>query len=187
MDLLHPEFVHNNIFGFGNSIPPTNVKYYNWKKKTESESPIGLSFDYYSKSFVTRGFTHTKNFHLFVYPSFSWSRVSFQNNHLFIGVNLLPTGMKKTKWFITIRHNFYKTPLQKQLMKIMAASILTQDYCQMLNQAAESDLKQAVLFDKTFEKEEPVLQIHRLFTENYKYVDAKDCVELYEHFNNKSL
>lgn len=182
MDLLHPEFVHNNLFGFGNSIPPKNVKFYQYGNATHRNPSIGLSFDYFSKSIVTRGFTQTDNYHLFSYPSFSWSRVSFKKNHLIIGVNLLPTGNKKTKWFVTVCHNFYKNPLEKRILKLMAASILTQDFCQMRNQATESELKRALLFGKTFENEEPVLWLNRYFTEHYQYVTIQDCVELYEDF-----
>ena len=211
MDLLHPEFVHNNLFGFGSTIPPRNVQFYNYDNYTHRSPSIGLSFDYYSKSFVTRGFTHTDNFHLFVYPSFTWSRVSFpkmimpnacaaslkapkdskfrfktsDKNHLIISVNFLPTGVKQTKWFVTICHNFYKNPFEKRFLQLMALSILTQDYCQMKNQAVETDLKQAVLFGKKFENEDPVLWLNRYFTEQYKYVDMTDCVELYEDFLRK--
>ena len=184
MDLLHPEYVHNNLFGFGNSIPPKNVIFYDYNNTQNITPNIGLSFDYYSKSIVTKGFTQTDNFHLFVYPSFSWSRVSFEKNHLYIGVNLLPTGIKKTKWYITVCHNFYKKSWEKQMLKMMAVSILTQDYIQMKNQAIETNLKKAILFNKKFENEEPVLRLNRYFTDCYKYVDMNDCVNLYDDYKN---
>lgn len=177
MDLLHPEFVHNNAFGFGNSIPPKNIQNYAWNKNGLSH--IGMSFDYYSNSFVTRGISHTQNYHQYVYPSFTWSRVSFLKNHLFIGVHFLPTETRKTKWFITLRHNFYKNPIEKPLLKMMATSILTQDYFQMINQSEESEMKKAILFSKTFDNETPVLRLHKLFTENYKFPDLQDSLELY--------
>lgn len=69
----------------------------------------------------------------------------------------------------------------------MATSILAQDFCQMKNQAAESELKRSVLFGKKFENEEPVLWLNRYFTENYRYVDMNDCVELYNDFNGKKI
>jgi phenylpropionate dioxygenase-like ring-hydroxylating dioxygenase large terminal subunit len=31
MDLRHPEYVHGGLFGFGNNIPPKNIKHYKFK------------------------------------------------------------------------------------------------------------------------------------------------------------
>ena len=36
---------------------------------------------------------------MYLYPSFSWSKVSFHKNNLIIGVNLLPLENKKTRWY----------------------------------------------------------------------------------------
>jgi hypothetical protein len=91
---------------------------------------------------------------MYLYPSFSWSKVSFLDKHLIIGVNLLPLSNKKTRWFITICHNYYKTEIGKEFMKSLALIILSQDFKQMKNQFPENDLKKEVLFDKTFKDEE---------------------------------
>ena len=69
MDLRHPEYVHNKLFGFGSIIPPQNVKYY----KYIDNNSVGLSFDYSSNDrmkMLNDNVKKTTNFHMFVYPSF---------------------------------------------------------------------------------------------------------------------
>jgi nitrite reductase/ring-hydroxylating ferredoxin subunit len=173
MDLRHPEFVHKN--GFGNTIPPENIKHYFY-----SQNRIGLSFDYSSNPMIRKinnNVKYTKNFHMYVYPSFSWSKVSFLDKHLIIGVNLLPLSNKKTRWFITICHNYYKTEIGKKFMKSLALIILSQDFKQMKNQFPENDLKKEVLFDKTFKDEEAILHLREMLKE-YKYPDIEECIQL---------
>jgi phenylpropionate dioxygenase-like ring-hydroxylating dioxygenase large terminal subunit len=142
MDIRHPEYVHNNLFGFGSSIPASNIKYYEYKK---DERAIGLYFEYNSQSIVTNGKKITSNFHMFFYPSFTWSRVTFfdkdRNKNLYIGLHMLPVGQSKTKWFVTVCHDYNKSPLQKKLMKTYALSILSQDFIQLSQQSSENPLK----------------------------------------------
>lgn len=179
MDLRHPEYVHNALFGFGNSIPPENIKYYKYHNKDQR---VGMSFDYASNELmktINNNTKKTKNFHMYVYPSFSWSKVSFQNNDLIIGVNLLPIEKKKTRWYITLCHNYYKSEIGKQLMKKMACIILSQDYYQMKNQYKDDKLKEAILFTHIFKDEEPILELKRMF-QDYQYPDIDTCVDFYK-------
>ena len=184
MDLRHPEYVHNGDkkgFGFGSNIKPSNIKQYKYSKNR-----VGLSFEYNSSRIVKQMNKNviTKNYHMFIYPSFTWSRVSFDNNHLIIAVNLLPLKEKKTRWFITICHNYYTTPIQQNFMKIMAASILSQDYFQMKNQYSENSLKREVLFQHTFEDEDVILWLNDMFSD-YKYPDIDICTNLYKEYKNQ--
>lgn len=182
MDILHPAYVHNNLLGFGNNIPPTNIKNFYYKS---DKKMVGLSFDYSATSLATIGTNYTKNFHMYRYPSFTWSRVTTnKNNHLIIAVNLLPVGVKKTKWFVTICHNYFKNPIEKKILKLMAISILSQDYLQMTNQYLENNLKKEVLFDKNFDNEEIVLWLNNFFYKNYEYIDMEECIKLYKNFKN---
>lgn len=177
MDLRHPEYVHKG--GFGSTIPPTNIKQYKYKDR------VGLSFDYISNPIVKTmndDVRSTHNFHMFVYPTFTWSRVSFKNKHLIIAVNLLPLKNKKTRWFVTICHNYYKTPFQKNIMKGLATFILSQDYFQMKNQYTENKLKAAVLFNHIFKDEDVILWLRSQFNE-YKYPDVDVCLDLYNDYN----
>jgi nitrite reductase/ring-hydroxylating ferredoxin subunit len=182
MDLRHPEFVHNGI-GFGNAIPPENIKQYQINSET-----VGLSFDYIANEWIRKineNAETTQNFHMFYYPSFSWSKVSFnKDKHLIIGVDLLPLQNKKTRWYITLCHNYYTNNIQKQFMKLIAMIILSQDYIQMKNQHKENKLKKYILFDYIFKNEETVLRLKEMFAD-YKYPDDEVCLELYKdfHFN----
>jgi phenylpropionate dioxygenase-like ring-hydroxylating dioxygenase large terminal subunit len=180
MDLRHPEFVHNKLFGFGSIIPPTNIKHFIYEKS----KGIGLAFKYSSNRIMQKfndNVQDTDNFHMYNYPTFSWSKVSFGNKNLLISVNLLPLSEKKTRWYITICHNYYKTELGKSFMKLLAMNILTQDFHQLKTQYPENELKKAILFTHIFKDEEPILELRKLFQE-YKYPDINDCVEIYNDY-----
>jgi len=176
MDLRHPEYVHNKLFGFGSIIPPQNVKYY----KYVDNNSIGLSFDYSSNDrmkMLNDNVKKTNNFHMFVYPSFSWSRVSFDKKNLIIGVNLLPVSPTTTRWYITIRSNYYKSYYEKKFLKFLTQAILNQDYDQMKNQYPDNDLKRAILFNHIFNNEEPILELKKMF-EDYRYPDIEQIIKL---------
>ena len=176
MDLRHPEYVHNKLFGFGSIIPPQNVKYY----KYIDNNSVGLSFDYSSNDrmkMLNDNVKKTTNFHMFVYPSFSWSRVSFDKKNLIIGVNLLPVSPTRTRWYITIRSNYYKAYYEKRFLQFLTQTILNQDYDQMKNQYEENDLKRIILFNHIFNNEEPILELKKMF-EDYRYPDIEQIIKL---------
>ena len=179
MDLRHPEFVHSGI-GFGSVIPPENIKQYQYNK-----NKVGLAFDYKANKIIQKindNSKSTQNFHMFYYPTFSWSKVTFdKTKHLIIGVNLLPLENKKTRWYITICHNYYTNNIQKQLMKLFALVILGQDYIQMKNQHKENKLKKYILFDYIFKNEETIIRLKDMFI-NYKYPNDEICLELYKDY-----
>lgn len=175
MDLRHPEFVHN--IGFGNSIPPENIKHYFYNDVNR----IGLSFDYSASNImkaINNNVDKTQNFHMYNYPSFSWSRVTFENKHLIIGVNLLPLERNKTRWYITICHNYHMSEIGKQFIKMLAFTILQQDYTQMKNQYEDNVLKDAVLLEHIFENELAILELRNMFR-TYQYPDIDNCLLLY--------
>jgi phenylpropionate dioxygenase-like ring-hydroxylating dioxygenase large terminal subunit len=184
MDLRHPEYVHNQLVGFGNTIPPENIKYYTYKSDPRR---VGLSFDYSSNRVmrtINDNVRKTNNFHMYIYPTFTWSKVTFEKKHLIIGVNLLPLEKKKTRWYITLNHNYYKSNMGKEFMKILATTILSQDYIQMKNQYPENALKSEVLFNYKFKDEEPILYLKDMFSD-YQYPDIDNCVELYKDYKQK--
>jgi nitrite reductase/ring-hydroxylating ferredoxin subunit len=184
MDLRHPEYVHGGV-GFGNDIPPENIKEYQFSKKM-----LGLSFDYIANHWIrkiNKNANSTQNFHMFYYPAFSWSKVTFdKTKHLIIGVNLLPLENKKTRWFVTICHNYYKSALQKQFMKMLALVILTQDFVQMKNQFKETKLKQELLFNHVFNNELTIMRLKNMLSE-YRYPDENICLQLYKDYKNSLI
>ena len=205
MDLRHPEFVHS--LGFGNTVPPENIRHYFYpafkksilreenseevpKKKesnriglsVEESTRIGLSFDYISSDIMKslhKDMKITKNFHMFQYPSFSWSRVSFQEKDLFIGVHLLPLGPNKTRWYITIRHNYYTSELGKNFIKMLAMMILSQDHQQMKNQQVDSELKRRMILEHVFPEEALIVLMKQNWFSKYRYPDMKEVLQLY--------
>lgn len=178
VDLRHPEYVHGGMFGFGNSVPPKNVKQVQY-----SPHRVGLAFDYASKlsiSKLNRDTTHTQNFHMYLFPTFSWSKVTFhRTNHLIIGVNLLPIAPKKTRWYITVCNNYMTSPIQTEFVNALASTILGQDFVQMRRQTQDSELKRAIMFEHVFPDEDIILWVRDMLSE-YKYPDMNMCVELYK-------
>jgi hypothetical protein len=184
MDLRHPEYVHSR--GFGNSVPPTNIKHYTYASDPKR---VGLAFDYESNTImrtINENTRKTSNYHMYIYPTFSWSKVTFENKHLIIGVNLLPIEPKKTRWYITLCHNYYTSEFGRLFMKGLALTILGQDESQMKKQAEESPLKRAALFGHIFKDEEPILFLKNLFLKEYRYPDIDACAELYDSFLNQN-
>ena len=179
MDVRHPEFVHNKLFGFGSNIPPSNLKHYHYPNPLS----IGLSFQYESSKIVQSmndAVPLTKNFHMYTYPSFTWSKVSFSKKELIISVNLQPLTPNKTRWYVTVCHNYYTNEIQKNIMKALAGTILSQDYVQMKNQYEDNLLKRAVVMDYTFGNEEPILDLYKMFYDTYKYPSIDECARFYE-------
>jgi hypothetical protein len=161
-------------------VPPENIKEFIYNNEK-----VGLSFDYNANKIIkkiNKNTVTTKNFHMFYYPTFSWSKVTFaKNNNLIIGVNLLPLSNKKTRWYITIVHNYYTNKVEKQIMKIFAMVILGQDFVQMKNQQMENKLKKYILFNYVFKNEETVIRLKDIF-KNYDYPTDDICLELYKDY-----
>jgi len=182
MDIRHPEYIHNKILGFGSNNPPTNLKEYYYNNES-----IGLQFDYESNDrmkLINKNIKLTHNLHTYLYPSFSWSIVSFNYNNLIIGVNFLPLAKKKTRWFVTICHNYYKSQIGKNIIKNLANLILNQDSVQMKNQCEDNILKKNMLFEHTFEDEETLLRLNDML-KDYKYYDINDCHNIYTTYKNQ--
>lgn len=180
MDILHPEFVHNRGgIGFGSSVPPSGLRILH-----PDENSVAMMFGYKSNRVVRgagagagaeAGGRSTENYHVFQYPGFTWSRVSFERkNHIIIAVHFCPVAPKKTKWYVTLCHNYQTSPIGHEFVKTMARIILGQDKGQMENQAPENALKKELLFKHTFPGEDAILWLEREFRERgYVYPDAE--------------
>jgi len=185
MDLNHPAFVHNNIFGFGSNIPPENIKTFKY-----NDNKIGLGFTYKSNSNLVhfkKGLKYSRNFHIYEYPYTSWSRVTLPNGeHLIVNVNLLPIGPNKTRWFVTLKYNYWnKYPFEKLFMEFAARCILFQDKLQLSKQALENGLKRMVLYQHSFDNDNHVEELREMF-KKYEYPDMIHVTRLYEYHKNKN-
>jgi hypothetical protein len=185
MDINHPSMIHNNIFGFGSNIPPDNIKTIRYPFEKEK---IAMSFNYKS----TSGLVHLKNslkksvnFHMYEYPLTSWSRVSLpRNENLFVNVNLLPLSQDKTRWIITLKHNFWKSSIEREFLKIAAKCIIYQDEMQMKKQSIDSPLKNIIMNQRELPNEDHLNDIKQMVN-NYRYPTTGMVVMLYNY--HKSL
>jgi phenylpropionate dioxygenase-like ring-hydroxylating dioxygenase large terminal subunit len=180
MDVNHPAFVHNNPLGFGSSIPPSNFKVIKYPKNNHK---IGLSFMYSTNKnlhSIKRELQRSKNFHIFEYPYTTWSRVSLPNNEqLFLNVNFLPISDNKTKMLITVKHNFWKSSLEKRMIDFMTYCVFSQDRDQMIRQADETPLKKLVMHQHVMHNEEHILMMKSMF-QNYRVPNSDDVMQLYK-------
>lgn len=189
MDLNHPEYIHNNALGFGSSIPPHNYKFFPYEKIGDR---VGIHFEYYLKKNIdvinynieTNNHNSTKNFNMFVYPYTSWSCVTIgkQKSKMIIGVSMAPVTPNKTRWFVTIRHNYMKDIVGRVVVKMIARMILTQDKIQFKRQSTNKKLKKKFMMHRVLEHDEPILQLKKKFDTEYKYPTIDDFLLQNENF-----
>lgn len=184
MDLNHAAYVHNNAFGFGSSKAPTDVKIINYA----AGDKLGLSFNYKSNTplqHLKRNLQRSKNFNMYHYPYTTWSRVSLPNNqHLFVNINMLPLSKNKTRWLITLKHNYWKSSMLHKLMEVAGQCILKQDQDQLQNQANDNALKQLIIHSAKMKNEEHYALIQSML-KNYKYPSLTDVIKLYTYHLSK--
>ena len=173
MDINHAQFIHRGLFGFGSDIPIKNYKHHIYN----DENKIGTSFDHHFKenvkivdkkiSFGDTSFT--RNYHEFIYPSTAWSVVKHSDNkELIIHVDMLSIGEFKTKWFITIRSNYMKDDMSKNILKYVTHQILGQDKIQFNRQSKNIELRNKFLLKKKLNYEVHIEDMKNMFL-NYKY------------------
>jgi hypothetical protein len=182
MDIRHPQYVHS--MGFGNDKHPYDII----ETKNDETKEVSVSFNYHSNELIRSingGVKHTQNKHIYVFPSTTYSVVSFANNNLVIGVNLLPLENKKTRWFVSILHNYNTDKIGIKFINILAKTILLQDFTQLQNQFMDCELKKEVIFGESFDNEMSVKWLNEWFYKEYKLPSMEDCVELYREYKKK--
>lgn len=179
MDLNHPEYIHNTMFGFGSHKKPKKFNTYNFNDK------VGISFEYYLKNNIkhmnydikaeNKNFTY--NFNMFQYPSTAWSCVQIGEklSKMVIGVSMLPISPSKTRWFVTVRHNYMNDLMGKNIVKCLTYMILFQDYQQFNRQFTNKKLKDKYLLNKVIDHDEPIILLKDIF-KKYKYPTIDDIL-----------
>jgi len=177
MDLNHAGSVHNNILGFGSDVPASDLKTYEY-----SPTKIGISFAYKSNSnfkHIKNEIEITKNFNMIEYPFSSWSRVSMPNNeHLYVNIHMLPLAKNKTRWLVTLRHNYWRSYFEKLIMKIAAKCILLQDASQLSQQADQNELRSFIENKQEMASEDHFKLMKRMFSK-YTYPNSETVSNLY--------
>lgn len=185
MDLNHPEYIHNNALGFGSNVAPQNYKYFDYKNLKDR---VGIHFEYFLKKNIdtihydlkTNNKNSTKNFNMFIYPFTSWSCVTIgkKRSKMVIGVSMAPLSPQKTRWYITIRHNYMKDLVGRNMVKMIAHMILTQDKQQFKRQSMNKRLKNVFMLKKILEHDEPIIWLKEKFDKEYKYPTIDDYLIL---------
>ena len=177
MDLQHPEYVHKGPFGFGSDKPISNFKTLLFKDR------IGIHFEYPMKNnikYICNDMNNfSKNFNMFIYPSTAWSKVNIEGSskNLIICINMLPLEPNKTRWFVTIKHNFNnKNFIEKFLMKIATKLILYQDQLQFNKMALNNELKESKTYQFMMKYDRPIEYVNYLFRD-YRYPDIRLCTK----------
>lgn len=179
MDINHAEHIHSGVFGFGSDIPIKNYKHIK-----KPGNVIGTSFDHFSKDNIklinkniSLGIdTFTSNYHEYIYPSTTWSVVSHgDNKKLVIGVSMTPSDTYKTRWFVTIRSNYMKEGINKNILNLAARMILSQDKKQFERQSKNTLLRDNFILTKMLNHEDHIEDMKGLF-KSYEYPKLKDFI-----------
>jgi len=89
------------------------------------------------------------------------------NMHLIISVDFLPLSPQRTRWFVTICHNYYTDTKGKIIMNMLARKILLDDFNQMRNQSPESELKRKLMFRHRYPDETTLVTLKDKYNREY--------------------
>lgn len=176
MDINHFAFVHGNIFG--KNAPPINHKYRVFDQK------ITMNYEYIPNdniAFFKNDLDHFTNHQIFHYPH-SMSAIFSLNkkDKMVVNANLLPLGPNKSRVFITLKHNFWKSYFGRLKLEGLIRFILKQDEKQMSQQYEDNMLKRSVLLRKMINNEHHLKHIHIMY-KDYEYPDMISTMRLYNY------
>lgn len=179
LDINHFAYIHGNLFG--KNMPPMN---YNYRKYNDNK--IGIHYSYKTHENVGKikqGLSSFQNFQLFQYPHTSTAILSLNKKEkLIINLNLLPLSPNKTRWIITLKHNFWKSFFAKVKMDLTMKFILQQDKAQMSKQASDTMLKKSMVYKRLLANEEHFRELAKMFRD-YEYPDMISTMRLYNYHN----
>jgi len=166
IDINHPKFVHNNPLSFGSDNEPINLKLTKYPNKKK----VGIFFNYKANKNLfnlKKELNNSNSFHIYDYPFNTWSRVTIlKNQNLFMNINFLPLNKDKTRLFITIKHNYWKSNFEQNLMKIAINKILDEDKEQLNYQSKETILKNKLMYTYKLKNEDHLLYIRSIIKNN---------------------
>lgn len=174
-DINHFAYVHNDIFG--NVKPSTEYKFIKY-----NDEKLGISYTYGVNKNMDRfkkNFNVFKNYQIFNFPYTSSSLISLNDKEkIVVSVNMMPIGPNETRWIITLKHNFWKSYINRMKIELLLKYLLIQDKQQMAQQAKDSMLKQTIFHNKMLKNEEHFKELRRMF-KNYHYPDMIEVMKLY--------
>ena len=126
---------------------------------------------------ISKNKKYTKNFNMYIYPNIAWSKVSIDDSdkNIIIYVSMLPIKNDKTRWFVSIHHNFNNdNSLQKSIMKISTELILNQDYKQFNKMYPSNKIKDECTFHFMLKNDLSIEYIKELL-KSYTYPNIEYC------------
>ena len=182
-DIHHFAHVHSNILG--TLEPPKNYNF-----KVLSDDKLMVSYKYKTNKNIAKIKSNLdvfNNIQIFQYPYTSSSILSLSSNNekLVVDVNMLPVSQNRTKWIITLKHNFWTSYFDRLKVDLVLKYILSQDQYQMSKQFEEGSLKQKMMNKVMFRNEDHFRYLNKIY-KNYKYPDMYSAMQLYEYHKQKS-
>jgi phenylpropionate dioxygenase-like ring-hydroxylating dioxygenase large terminal subunit len=172
LDMHHYGYIHNNLLG--------HTKLYSTEYKfTKLPKKICMNYKY-----MTSPYDYFSNYQIMNYPYKSTAIISlFNKERLVVDVNMLPLSSNKTKWIVTLKHNFWNSYVQKLKIELIIKYLLLQDKIQMSKQASENMLKRKMMNKYVLKNEEHFKELNKMF-KNYEYPDMISVMRLYNYHNN---
>jgi len=165
-----------NQFSFiqGKNAPPIHNKYKEFSNK------ITMNYEYTTIENIPN-INNFTNHQIYRYPHSSAAVVSLNKKDIVvIHTNILPLEPNKSRVFVTVKHNFWKSYFGKLKLEGIIRYILRQDQVQMSKQYQDNMLKKSVLLRRTFENENHLKYVHHMYKE-YEYPDMISTMRLYKH------
>jgi phenylpropionate dioxygenase-like ring-hydroxylating dioxygenase large terminal subunit len=178
-DIYHFAHVHGNLFG--HNEPPRNYKF---SKLTNDK--LSVSYRYKTNKNIEKikpNLHILDNFQIFEYPYTSSSILKLDDNEkIIIHVNMLPLSVNKTKWIVTLKHNFWKSYFDKMKIDLVLKYILHQDQSQLCQISSTNLFKNNIVF----KHEEHFKHINKMYN-SYKFPDMYSTMMLYNYHKNNDI
>jgi phenylpropionate dioxygenase-like ring-hydroxylating dioxygenase large terminal subunit len=173
LDINHFSFVHKNIVG--KNIPPINHKYKIYENK------ITMNYEYIPNENIAifkNDLHHFTNHQIYHYPHSSAAVFSLNKKDIIVvHTNILPLAPNKSRVFVTVKHNFWKSYFGKIKLEGILRYILHQDQLQMSQQYEDNFLKKTVLLRKLLNNEHHLKHVDRMY-KDYEYPDMISTMRL---------
>ena len=127
LDLNYHKILLDNLFNIKLNI--NDLKIVN----KDSDNMIGIKFKY----------NNFNIYYKFIYPYTAYYFININKNKFIVTINLLPLNYNKTRWFINIRHNNYKSFIINLITKI----ILNENEKKLLNISKQSIIKNYISYN----------------------------------------
>ena len=182
-DINHYAYIHDNLFG-----KKMSSLEYNYKKKDNNSLIMRYKYAVNKKMAEKPAGTgraeEFNNFQIFHFPFTSTAILALnKKERLIINSNFVPLAYDKTRWIVTVRHNFWKSYFAKIKLDMIMKYILHQDQVQLSKQASDNMLKQSVFYKLRLLNEDHFMQIFKMFR-TYQYPDMISVMRLYQYHDN---